>query len=107
MSDDGRVKLRHGPGAYADADAPVVRWGGRKAVDYVARTLAEYGTVCINCGLPGSDSADHIIPRRDGGAVFDLANLGPAHRRCNYSRGAKPLRHLTIAIESGLSWFTA
>lgn len=100
------MKLRHGPGSYADPDAPVVRWGGRKAQQWVKRTIAEYGELCINCGLPGSDSADHIIPRADGGAVFDLDNLGPSHRRCNYSRGKRPLRVVGIPVESGLGFLS-
>ena len=54
----------------------------------------------------GSDSGDHIIPRAEGGAVYDLANLGPAHRRCNYSRGKRSLRPVGIPIESGMSYFT-
>lgn len=100
------VAIRRGPGAYRDPDAPAEKWGGRKAIAYVALTLAEYGTVCIICGLPGSNSADHIIPRSEGGAVYDLANLGPAHRGCNYSRQAKPLRSVEIPIENGMSYFT-
>lgn len=102
----GAVRLRHGPGVYRDPDAPVEKWGGRKAQEYVLRTIAEYGTVCIICGLPGSNSADHVIPRSEGGAVYDLANLGPAHRGCNYSRQAKPLRSVEIPIENGMSFFT-
>lgn len=100
------MNLRHGPGKYADPDAKLERWAGRRAQDYVRRTLAEYGTLCIICGRPGSDSADHIIPRADGGAVFDLENLGPSHRSCNYSRGRKPLRRPGIPIESGLGFFS-
>lgn len=100
------MQLRHGPGVYADPDAPKQRWGGRKAQEYVARTLAEYGDVCIICGRPGSDSADHVIPRADGGAVYDLDNLGPAHLRCNSSRGRKPLRPVGIPIENGMRFFS-
>lgn len=99
------VKLRHGPGSYADPDAPSEKWGGRKAQEYVRATIAAYGHVCINCGLPGSNSADHIIPRSERGAVYDLNNLGPSHRSCNYSRQAKPLRSVMIPIENGMSCF--
>ncbi|MCC2034216.1 HNH endonuclease [Microbacterium allomyrinae] len=100
------MQLRHGPGTYADPDAKPQRWGGRRAIEYVARTLAEYGDICIICGRPGSNSADHIIPRAEGGAVYDLANLGPAHDRCNYSRGKKPLRPVGIPIENGMRFFS-
>lgn len=101
-----RPGSRHGPGVYADAGAKPQRWGGRKAQAYVALTLAEYGDECIICGRPGSTSADHVIARRDGGAVFDLDNLGPAHTKCNYSRGAKPLRPVGIPIENGMQFFS-
>lgn len=100
------MQLRHGPGVYADSEAKPARWGGRKAQQYVELTLATYGDVCINCGRPGSDSADHVIPRADGGAVYDLDNLGPSHRRCNYARGRKPLRPVGIPIENGLAFFS-
>jgi len=106
MSASGTITLRHGPGSWRDPDAPVEKWGGRKAIEYVQRTLAEYGDICINCGIPGSNSADHVIPRSQGGAVYDLANLGPSHRGCNYSRQAKPLRSVEIPIENGMSCFT-
>ena len=100
------LQLRHGPGVYADPTAKAERWGGRKAQQYVELTLVTYGDVCINCGRPGSDSADHIIPRADGGAVYDIDNLGPSHRRCNYARGRKPLRPVGIPIENGMEYLT-
>ncbi|WP_431031517.1 HNH endonuclease [Plantibacter sp. RU18] len=79
-------------------------WGGRKAQEYVAGTLERYGTICRLCGLPGADSADHIIARSHGGAVYDYANLRPAHQRCNESRGN---RDLTAPVESGLGFFVS
>ena len=97
--------IRRGQGALADPDAPVEQWGGRKAQQYVRLTLAEYGTVCWLCGLPGATSADHIIPRSKGGAVYDLANLGPAHKRCNESRGNRDTDGPTPLIEDGADFF--
>ena len=41
---------------------------------------------CWKCGLPGADSADHVIPRSRGGSNA-LSNLRPAHEACNYSAG--------------------
>lgn len=38
-----------------------------------------YGTVCWICGHEGAYEVDHLTRRADGGAVFDLANLRPAH----------------------------
>nr|DAV64902.1 MAG TPA: HNH endonuclease [Caudoviricetes sp.] len=39
---------------------------------------------------PGGYTLDHVIPKSLGGA-HTLANLRPAHRRCNLSRQNKPL----------------
>ena len=99
------MNLRRGPGVLADPDAPAETWGGRKAQQYVRLTLAEYGTVCCLCGLPGATSADHVIPRSKGGAVYDLRNLGPAHKRCNESRGNRDLVDPTYPIEDGTAYF--
>lgn len=96
--------MRHGPGALAEPGL-VETWGGRKAQRYVVLTLAEYGTTCYLCGLPGADSADHVVPRSKGGAVFDLANLGPSHRSCNFRRGNRPV-HVFDTVESGLAFFS-
>lgn len=98
--------IRRGPGLLADPAAPPEKWGGRKAQQYVRKTIAEYGDICHLCGLPGSNSADHVIPIDDGGAVYNLLNLGPAHRRCNYARGKRPIKPAAAVIESGLAYFT-
>lgn len=55
------------------------------------------GRTCWLCGQPidlnldardpMSWTADHVDPLSHGGAEVDLANLRPAHRRCNSSRG--------------------
>jgi 5-methylcytosine-specific restriction endonuclease McrA len=94
-----------GPGLLASVDVREV-WGGRKAQQYVELTLATYGEVCWLCGLRGATSADHIIPRSRGGAVYDLRNLGPAHKSCNESRGNRPAAAFDL-IEDGTAWFTA
>ena len=101
------MKLRHGPGLRADPDAPIEQWGGRKAQQFVRLTLAKYGEVCWNCGLPGSNTADHVIPRSKGGAVYDLDNLAPSHRRCNESRGNRPHQGPAKVIENGMAFFRA
>ncbi len=95
-----------GPGLLADPDAPVERWGGRKAQAYVRLTLDTYGRVCWLCGLPGATTADHIIPRSQGGAVYDLQNLGPAHKKCNESRGNRVASGPAAIIENGMSFFS-
>lgn len=101
--------MNHGPGVMADPGVTET-WGGRKATQYVDDTLATYGWVCWLCGLPietrAKATADHVIPVSKGGAVFDLRNLGPAHRTCNYSRGNRDHSGPTALIEDGLAYFT-
>ena len=63
----------------------------------IQQVLAIKGDICWICGHPGSTSADHVIERDAGGAVYDLDNLEPVHHhpcptcgvRCNYRRGAQ------------------
>lgn len=96
----------HGAGVYADPAAPLEKWGGRKAQQYVIACLETYGTVCWLCGLPGSNSADHVIPISLGGAVYDLDNLGPSHRKCNYARGNRPAVAAGFVVENGMEFFS-
>lgn len=97
-------KLR-GPGLRAAPDGPVEKWGGRKAQQFVRLTLSTYGNVCWLCRLPGATTADHVIPRSKGGAVYDLRNLGPAHTHCNESRGNRSADNYEL-VESGTAFFS-
>lgn len=99
--------MNRGPGLLADPSIPAERWGGRKAQKYVVACLETYGHVCWLCGLPGATSADHVIPRSRGGAVYDLANLAPSHKRCNEARGNRPADGPSIIIENGMSFFSS
>lgn len=101
------MKLQHGAGSLHDfSTGPQPEWAGKRAQQWVKLTLNEYGSVCWLCGLPGANSADHVIPRSQGGAVFDIANLGPAHRKCNYARGNRPAGQVQVPVESGLAFFS-
>lgn len=101
------MKLQHGAGSLHDPSLGTQpEWSGKRAQSYVKLTLATYGTVCWLCGLPGANSADHVIPRSQGGAVYDIGNLGPAHRKCNYARGNRPAGQVTVPVESGLAFFS-
>lgn len=42
--------------------------------------LARDEYICQACGLPGADTADHIIPVSEGGSRKDLANLRALHQ---------------------------
>lgn len=66
-------------------------WGGRRLQRTVQLVLEVYGTECHLCLTDGADTADHVIPRSKGGAVWDLDNLRPAHLACNLARGALDL----------------
>jgi 5-methylcytosine-specific restriction endonuclease McrA len=101
------LRIPHGDGALADPDLPEQKWGGRKAQQYVRLTLEQYGDRCWLCGLPGSTTADHVIPRSHGGAVYDLRNLAPAHKKCNESRGNREAEGPARIVESGLDFFRA
>jgi 5-methylcytosine-specific restriction endonuclease McrA len=96
-----------GQGLLADPAAPPERWGGRKAQAYVVLCLDTYGRVCWLCRLPGATSADHVIPRAKGGAVYDLANLAPAHKKCNESRGSRLPVGPAAIIENGMAFFSS
>lgn len=84
------------------------RWGGRKAARLTRLMLATYGPVCHLCGEPidlarrwpdrDSATADHLVPRSRGGSD-DLANLRPAHLRCNSSRHADRLDSVRKPID--------
>lgn len=52
--------------------------------------LAEHGLTCSLCGgaIMGLVHIDHVIPVARGGKT-ELANLKPAHPRCNVRKGAR------------------
>ncbi|MFD2674998.1 HNH endonuclease [Gulosibacter bifidus] len=95
---------RRGRGKHAPPGRREV-WAGSRVAKWVQRTLAEYGTTCWLCGLPGADSADHVVPRSQGGAVYDMENLAPAHKRCNIARGDRDVTPAAKQIESRLHFF--
>lgn len=72
-------------------------YSGRRVRAFVDRVLAHYGTTCHLCGRDGANSADHVIPRSKGGAVWDLTNARPSHHKCNLRRGAQDLDAYLLA----------
>lgn len=67
-------------------------WGGDKVYAIRKLVLATYGDQCHLCERHGANSVDHIVPASEAPHLeFDLRNMRPAHRDCNYSRGAMPL----------------
>ena len=96
---------RRGPGVLHQGEGTPPTWGGRKASQFVALCLSTYGTTCWLCGLPGATTADHVIPRARGGAVYELLNLAPAHKSCNESRGKRDRKAEEI-IEDGREFFS-
>lgn len=82
------------------------QWGGRKAQKFVALTLERYGTTCWLCHLPGSTSADHVIPKSQRpDLMYDLDNLRPAHVSCNSSKGIKIIEGPAAIIEDQQGFF--
>lgn len=52
------------------------------------RRVLSQSDVCWLCGQSGADTVDHIVPRSvDISLAEQVANLRPAHRTCNSSRG--------------------
>lgn len=70
------------------------RTGNRRYRRNRAIILAK-SDICHLCGLPGADTADHVIPYADGG-TDDIGNLRPAHEQCNKSRGRKSIEEAGI-----------
>jgi len=58
--------------------------------------LARDNGMCWRCGLGGSDTVDHIVPRAHGGSDAP-ANLAAAHGKCNRDKGAKVLDQPTTS----------
>ena len=52
--------------------------------------ILSLSTLCVLCGRPGADSADHLVPRAYGGGNA-LINLLPSHLSCNSARGKREL----------------
>lgn len=65
-------------------------WAGRWRVELTAQVLHLKGTTCHLCKRPGATTADHVVPRSQGGPDT-LDNLMPAHQACNASRGVMTL----------------
>lgn len=70
--------------------ATIPCWSGRYVAAVRARVLATYGDVCCHCGRAGARSVEHVRPRAFGG-TDTIANLKPAHLRCNIIRGTDPM----------------
>jgi 5-methylcytosine-specific restriction endonuclease McrA len=70
------------------------RGGSRPWRRTVARIIRRDGGICHLCGQPGADSADHVIPKSQGGSDH-ASNLRAVHHnvapRCNRIRGDRPI----------------
>lgn len=67
-------------------------WAKRKR-QVRKQVIAKHGLTCWLCKKPIATEADvtldHVLPVKKGGRLH-LANLRPAHKRCNGSRGHGP-----------------
>lgn len=64
--------------------------GGSYTREEWLNLVALYGGHCTYCGATGRLGPDHIVPVVRGG-TSDIENIVPACRRCNTSKGARPL----------------
>lgn len=68
------------------------KWQGRTVMELRAKVAATLPRPCSRCGKPvlppHAWDLDHVIPISEGGRVWDLKNLQPAHRYCNRAHGA-------------------
>jgi 5-methylcytosine-specific restriction endonuclease McrA len=60
-------------------------------IEQIEWRFAVFGNRCAYCESAGPLSADHVIALARGGMNIP-ANIRPACRRCNSSKGAAPLR---------------
>lgn len=82
-------------------------------------TLKRIGNhICAWCGYPIdmqlrsphplSWSCDHVVPRAELAAddprQWHISNAQELHRRCNSSRGAKPMRPATGGLDTSIDW---
>lgn len=81
-------------------------WSGRRATEMTARVLAVKGRKCA-LGLPGctlvATTADHILPKSRGGAMWDMGNLQPACSHCNGSKGKGLSEGAPVALPEWLT----
>ena len=53
-----------------------------------AEVIRRANGICALCGQSGADTADHIVPKREGG-TDELGNLRAVHRGCHNERHGK------------------
>lgn len=69
-------------------------YSGTRATRLRAIVRAQLPLPCTKCGaqVPADSDdwdVDHLHARADGGAVWDVRNVGPAHSSCNRAAGAR------------------
>jgi 5-methylcytosine-specific restriction endonuclease McrA len=68
--------------------------GGKKILAWVQVLLRD---PCVYCGKYGADTIDHIVPKakwvqiESEVGVKHWSNFAPAHKKCNFDRGTKPV----------------
>lgn len=89
-------------------------WEGHARRKAREACFRDKGRICILCGHDGSTDVDHIIPKSQGGSVFDPANHAPIHgvrgcptcgRKCNREKADLPL-HLVQRLRTSVDWYS-
>jgi 5-methylcytosine-specific restriction endonuclease McrA len=84
------------------------RLSGQQRRRWTDAVLVRFGWTCCICSLPikhrRDATAQHVLPRSKGG-LTTMANLRPAHARCNYSVKDRILTGPAAVVVNGKVWF--
>lgn len=69
-----------------------------KPIDYSLGMIERNGKMVPH---PDRFEVDHIDDRQDGGDMWDMGNMQPAHRRCNLEKQARRKHREAVERKSG------
>lgn len=115
----GQTTGLHGGSKRAKGEGPRAGYDDKRYRDNCFRLRTTGNHICAWCGMvidtqlraphPLSFSVDHIVPRSQLHPLDDrhwqLSNMQEMHRRCNSSRGDKPMpTHTARPTTTSIEW---